>query len=188
MKYPIGLLLLVLSSFHPGFSQQNYIKWENERPLIWKDFKMKVDKSSAFYALSHTGVAYKYNVIYGENVLDIDFVVFAFFEKDLSWYKKDDATDELLVHEQLHFDISELSARMMRKEISEFSFTMKYGEEILNIVNKYTFQREELQKQYDEETNHSRNKEEQKRWEEYVETELGKYSDYSVENIRFSRN
>jgi len=96
----------------------------------------------------------------------------------LSWVKRGQMSDHLLMHEQLHFDISELHARIMRKRLEEY----KAGENIRRDLNKmYKLverMRINMQERYDEETEHSKNKMAQEKWKSKIETLMWYYRDF----------
>ena len=83
----------------------------------------------------------------------------------------------MLNHEQLHFDIAELFARKLRKELEKPRFTTASTEEIFSAVASFNMELDKMQKRYDNETNHYRNKKKQKKWEIYVGEELAKLTD-----------
>lgn len=62
--------------------------------------------------------------------------VYAYFSPRQSWYHKDMADDHLLSHEQLHFDITELYARKLRKKIATYSFTQDADKEMKVLFNR----------------------------------------------------
>ncbi|MEE3224931.1 MAG: DUF922 domain-containing protein, partial [Bacteroidota bacterium] len=80
-----------------------------------------------------------------------------------------------LKHEQTHFDISEVHARMFRKAVAEFRFTRNSKVEIQKIYKKIESSRRNMQQQFDAETEHSVNREAERRWESNVEALLRKY-------------
>ncbi|UJH92241.1 DUF922 domain-containing Zn-dependent protease [Antarcticibacterium sp. 1MA-6-2] len=90
-------------------------------------------------------------------------------------------SDYLLSHEQLHFDITELHARKLRKHLSHLSIDQlsKKPKEVLNsFYTKVEKERAAMQLQYDRETKHSLNKEAEAKWQLFVKEELQKLEDY----------
>ena len=77
-----------------------------------------------------------------------------------------------LVHEQLHFDISELFARKMRKQLSKKHFTKRVKSEINAIYESILKELSDFQNLYDAETNFSRNKEQQLFWNRKIQEAL----------------
>ncbi|HTJ52966.1 MAG TPA: hypothetical protein VL443_26105 [Cyclobacteriaceae bacterium] len=93
----------------------------------------------------------------------------------LSWVKTSDTSSQyLLDHEQYHFNITELHARIMNQYIAEnpgLSFADYYRQ--LNLVN---VDRDLMQNQYDEESHHSVNRTNQHFWEYRIDSLLITYS------------
>ena len=91
-----------------------------------------------------------------------------FLAKKESWYK--DTTNYALNHEQTHFNIGELTARMMRKQMDSLSKAKARlsVEEIKTIFESYSNRLKEMQDLYDNETNHSLNFDAEIKWESMV--------------------
>jgi predicted secreted Zn-dependent protease len=85
----------------------------------------------------------------------------------------------LLAHEQLHFDITELYARKLRKALQTYEPDEKMKKELDAIYSKVEKQRRQMQTQFDKETNHSINKEAEFKWRVFIKQELDKLSEFS---------
>lgn len=97
----------------------------------------------------------------------------ALFFPDKSWVIQRDITPELLKHENLHFDIAEVYVRKLRKAMREISFeSNEFHEYSHSIQNQILLEFRMAQLLYDAETNHSHNREEQKKWEIKIAREL----------------
>ena len=81
-------------------------------------------------------------------------------------------------HEQGHFDIAEIFARKLNKEITMFLTKSKRHEELNNIYTKVMNEKRDTQQLYDEETNHSINKSQQAAWNKKIEEMLEELKDY----------
>ena len=77
-------------------------------------------------------------------------------------------------HEQLHFDISELYARKMRNRLASTSFTQNVKAEVKQIYKEVLEELEEFQNLYDDQTNFSRDVEQQLIWNNKIEEALNK--------------
>jgi hypothetical protein len=150
-------------------AQEGWIRWEENKTLQWEDFAGKIDDSSKYDAECYAEVCYDYT-FYG--VDDFEFSVYANFNKNTSWSKKDKQLPELLKHEQFHFNIAQFFAMKLKQEFENFVYTENYEEEILQLFNQKKNEYELIQRQYDEDTNHSLNKEKQKEWEDFVALQL----------------
>src|SRR6187551_3093993 len=92
--------------------EDDRILWSSKRKLTWDDFKGAVpDTTEPFVsAISACSIKLQYENI---DSLMINYKIENYFVKSKSWTISDDV--KLLAHEQLHFDISELYARKIRK-------------------------------------------------------------------------
>jgi predicted secreted Zn-dependent protease len=100
------------------------------------------------------------------------------FSKSKSWVLH--KTDHILAHEQGHFDIAEVFARKLNKQMSSYVFNKNtYKTELRNIYQGILDEKEALQNQYDAETNHSINKEKQAEWLIKIQTMLEEYKGYA---------
>lgn len=152
-----------------------------EDPLTWSDFQAPVDTNSSFQANTNAGLSYAWGVKNDNGIISLQYEVFSFFNPHLSWVVPTSRTDYLLRHEQLHFDITELHARKLRKHLADLSIDKlgKKPKEVLNsFYTKVEKERAAMQLQYDQETNHSLNKEAEAKWQQFVKEELKKFKDY----------
>ena len=85
-------------------------------------------------------------------------------------------------HEQGHFDIAEIFARRLNKQMSEYVFNKNtFKDDLKKIYMSLTSEKDSFQNRYDEETNHSINKEKQSEWLKKIEgflKELKAFSNY----------
>lgn len=170
----IGLMLLLIIA--TGFQKDDRIFWNSSQLLVWKDFNGRPDKISRNSAMAHTGI--KTNFVYDNGVLQA--TVASYFRKNKSWVKKHFlSSKEGLKHEQGHFDLTEIYARKMRKELQGRSFTLdNFQKDFKKIYDKNVEELDKVQEQYDDETNHHINKEEQVKWNSKIEQDLKDLNDY----------
>jgi hypothetical protein len=159
------LLILVFGGFKPAESE---ITW-GERDIIWSDFKGK----PKIYSKHAAEIAYaiKLNSVQiSKDSLGVKIV--AVFLCNDAWTKT--ASDTALDHERRHFDLVEIYCRKMRKKLHENTNinTTKLNKEVAAIFDSYKKECEKVQKQYDEETNHSLNYTSQLSWNAKIEKEL----------------
>src|SRR4051812_25653520 len=122
-------ILIFICFFGLKAFSQNYIYWEESKPLDVNDFLGDVKESENFDAESFAEVTYSYSL---NSFSNLSFEVHAQFNRNTSWIKKDGANEQLLRHEQLHFDIAELFARKIRLAFRDYQFTSDYAVEINN--------------------------------------------------------
>jgi hypothetical protein len=156
------------------------IYWSPDLRLHWVDFRGEINYNSPYSAYTSTIISLKYSFRIRDKKVIPDFQVFAMFNCNKSWARKDlpdRLTDELLQHEQLHFDIAELVARKLKKALLEQDYTQKNYEFKINAIRKRVISDgDRMQERYDIETGHGSNKKEQQLWISKVESELSRYS------------
>jgi hypothetical protein len=173
------LIVLYIALFTAGslFGQNNLIRWEQNPTVTWADFQGEPKQNSENLAITRSGVKYSYGATISNGKLELDFEVYSYFDRDQSW-TVDHESQYLLGHEQLHFDIAELSARKLRKAFATYPFTEDFQKEVQDIFKQNNEDRRVMQKTYDKESDHSRSKSDQVRWEQYVKKELQQLDAY----------
>lgn len=172
MKFAIVLLTIFFySSLDPTVSWS----YEEHPVLTWNDFRGTPLKNAIHAASVNSGMSYKfsYKNIDGESQLKIE--VQSHFYPELSW-KKDlnESSQELLAHEQLHWDITQLHVLKLRHAFSKYRPVKNPKSEIAFIFKKFEKERASMQSRYDKETRHGVKKEEQAKWKIFVAGELFK--------------
>ncbi len=155
------------------------IYWNANQKLKWADFKGRPDKTTNLLAMTQAGIGY--TVACHGGILDLK--IFCYFNVNQSWTKEKTDAEELLRHEQLHFDITELFTRKLRKRISELIDPC--GKNIKELDKIYGSNFKEysiMQDSYDRECEHSLNDVQQKLWEEKVFGELKELEIFASKN------
>ncbi|MGI9545608.1 MAG: DUF922 domain-containing protein [Flavobacteriaceae bacterium] len=163
-------LSLVLASIIPV--QEDGVLWSPDKKLVWSDFKGQPQSNSRIAAVTASGLSYKFSSMERDGYYEVEYTVSTFFYPEQSWYQAHMCDEVVLGHEQLHFDISELFARKMRRIMDGTRFTKNVKSEV-NAIYKNTI--EELtafQDRYDQETNFSMNKEAQLIWNKAIKEAL----------------
>ncbi len=167
------LVFTLLILFTVSFVQsQEEVEWSPDFRFTWADFKGPAPIASSAAATTASGINYNFSTSYENNELNVEYTVGAYFYPTRSWYKPEVCNDVTLSHEQLHFDITELFARKMRKQLAETTFTENVKEEVRKIYKITLRQLNDYQNKYDSETNYSRNLTVQEKWLEEIETAL----------------
>lgn len=153
-----------------------YLPWANARPLTWDDFLCEPKRNTDAVALTITALGISYNV--SNNHLNYE--ITCSFSKVKSWGIL--KTPYILAHEQGHFDITEIYARKLHKELLDYKFNRRTFRQDVNIIyDRVVKEKENLQFAYDGLTDHSRNKTVQKEWLEKIQELLIQteaYADY----------
>ena len=110
------LLLLPLS----GYAQhEQFIEWSSAKRLTWDDYLAKPPSSTDAAAITSTALGVEYSLKNN----NLAYTITCRFSKTNSWGRH--KTDYILLHEQGHFDITELFARKLAKELKEYKFSSR---------------------------------------------------------------
>jgi hypothetical protein len=173
---------LFLIGFAQAQSNDPKITWEEDQLLTWEDFKGIPLEKTLFHANTNTGLAYSWGLKGTAQKMELTYKVATYFYPEQSWVQVTSKNDHLLKHEQLHFDISELHARKLRKILAnvDASKVNKDSKEYLNaFYEKIDKERGDMQNAFDKESNHSLNTEAELKWQHFVKEELLKFVDFS---------
>ena len=153
-----------------------YIEWNVERPLSWSDYVLRPRESAFGDSFALTSVTH--SIRGGISKGKPNFEVYVLFVKAQSWTS--DSTDmALLAHEKLHFDIAELYARKLRKQIEAMgeqgvTDLKEYRKKIKYLLDQFKIKSSD----YDEETVYGRIAEKQEEWQIYVSSEMQRLHKY----------
>ncbi len=148
--------------------------------LTWEDFKAPPVKESKFDANTNAGLSFSWGVKNNNGDIELTYEITSYFNPYLSWVKVESDNDYLLKHEQIHFDITELHARKLRKKLAELNSgnLSKDPKGVLNrIYQAVEKERSNMQLQFDKETRHSLDKDGEARWRHFVRAELLRYDE-----------
>ena len=171
------ILIILSCALYQGDDEA--IAWQGNLELEWSDFKAEQGPQGNAAALTASGITFGFSTTKtSSELIDFTFDITAHFYPQRSWRVKAPLSDIVLAHERLHFDITELFARKFRQRILNSQFTMNISTEMERIHNAVNTELDAIQKQYDAETNHSQNIEQQKKWQNFINREIEKLSYY----------
>ena len=147
----------------------NELVWNGNNLLGVNNFLGEIDASSEYTAMTYWGIKWRYIESKG-------WVLYSYFDKYKSWGKK--STYKVLSHEQYHFNIAEVFARILRKSIRDNNMKIE-SIQFSQFFHLKLQQCKMMQEKYDAETNHSKNKIEQKRWEDEIDKQLDELNFYN---------
>ncbi|NND78670.1 MAG: DUF922 domain-containing protein [Maribacter sp.] len=150
------------------------IEWSPDYKLTWEDFKGKSPNNDRAAATTASGISYQFSTSALNGEIELDYEVNTFFYPQKSWYQPSLCDSLILSHEQLHFDISELYARKMRSRLASTSFTQNVKAEVKEIYKEVLQELQEFQNLYDDQTNFSRDVDQQLMWNKKVREALHK--------------
>lgn len=106
------------------------------------------------------------------------------FNPCLSWSKNKES-DRLLRHEQLHFDITEYFRRLYYKRVAEARYSPANINVLMrNIYQNIIYESQVMQEDYDVQTNHSLDADQQAAWQQKVADLLDGLRAYDIQELR----
>lgn len=148
-------LIIVLCCSMTNFSiekkfidENDEILWSYDRKLNWEDFKGVPDIShSVLVTVAGTTSVIDFEYKTTKRMIT-NYKIRSIFVKNKSWTITNDA--QILAHEQLHFDITELYARRIRKAFDSLKSIKNYTEDnYVKVYNRNIIQKNELDDLYD---------------------------------------
>jgi hypothetical protein len=187
ISFFIGLCLITAI----GFSQRVYVNahildkvsspasdtiyYSLDRPLVWSDFQGNAEDNSDAGAVTSSGFGYGAGITTRGGNIYIDLGVYTYFSRSHSWRKSMIHTPYHLEHEQHHFDITMLGAEKFCNAIRKAHFTRDNYKELLDdIFEKMFKENTDLQDRYDNDTEHSINKDRQYVWNNRINEIIGR--------------
>lgn len=173
-----------------GCAQNQNVQWSAHRKLSWNDFSKVPDSAEVGYQQWFTAVtqtSYAHSATQKNNKIIVQLKTI--FHKELSKVKSeifarpDSVRQQLLAHEQLHFDLAEIYRRKMVQEIENAVLLNQYKKEIAKIVSKYQSEFNKEQLLYDRETMHGMDKTAQKEWASSIARQLQQSQNFSKTSI-----
>lgn len=175
MKTLLSFLICIL--FVPQHDTDK-IPWEQNKKLGWEDFQGTPHQGASFVASTNTGIQFGYSYSIDREEVKIRYEVSSFFNTQKSWFIPGKVTPYILSHEQTHFDISELHARILRKRLEQKKFSKNVKAEIEAIYRQVEQQRKTMQRKYDAQSDHSRKEKEELKWQKYIARQLTAHDDW----------
>jgi predicted secreted Zn-dependent protease len=107
----------------------------------------------------------------------LDFNIRLLLNNNKSWMDKDRVTSaemlaEILKHEQGHYTIAYMEQQELRRTVARTVFHDDYQYEARNIFDRIDAKYKQLNLDYDADTNHMRNRDQQQSWDAYFKKQL----------------
>lgn len=177
--YYLTTLLAIFTSFIIQAQTNNS---PQQKKLTVQDYKGLINENEDYLARTYTIVSFQYHspVICSQKEKIKVKVETNVSVSNKSWMKlykirTRETLNELLSHEQGHYDISEVFATDLKKTLSGLCFDRvsyrKSADSVFQSKNRYY---DGLQRQYDIETDNMRNKEMQLKWKRHIAMMLEK--------------
>lgn len=174
----IGTIIILFFTFFSSENDNVKIEWNESKRLTWADFQGHPQGAADYVASTNSGISFSFSYSEKNGKRNLEYTVKSNFYPKLSWYKPDLVSEYILKHEQAHFDISELYARILRKKLSEANFSENLKEEIEQIYEGNEMERRATQNKFDDETDHSKIPENEYKWRKYIAEQLELYEQW----------
>ena len=160
---------------HSTGEDDKTIAWAPTRRLSWDDFLCEPDRSSDAVASTSTSLGIAYQLENG----GLTYSITCNFSKHKSWGLL--KTDYILAHEQGHFDITEVFARILYSRLNQYQFNRKtFRKDVNEIYQQVVKEKEDMQAAYDGESDHSRNRRMQHQWLQKIEDMLAETAPFDT--------
>jgi len=161
-----------------GAAAPGTFAWSPSRPLTWADFKSQPTPADKLAALTSATI----DVQAACQDFKFNSTVRAVFIPTESWVREaTKASPNLLRHEQVHFDITELYARKLRQKISLSKFDCEHLQpRFKNLTNAVFAEWQKEEARYDQETNHGLAADRQKSWEINIQNQLSRLAQFAA--------
>lgn len=175
MKLHLALFTILFWPLTWFSGNGNELDWSAERRLAWEDFKASPNPHSTNAALTSANIKFEY--AFGSG--GFTYHIRCLFNKKQSWGRVQ--TDYILSHEQGHFDIAEINARKLNKQLKAYvpGRTEDISRDINRIYQDAMQDLDKMQEAYDLETNYSINKPRQQEWLEKIRITLKSLEGFS---------
>ncbi len=177
MKFLSVILPCLLLFSFCNVQAQSKIEWSAEYELQASDFKAPAPNTGTQQTIfPSTFIEYQfanYQVMFGNS----NKVISCSFQPLSSWLDEGPATEMLLKYAQANFDLSELSARKLRKKFYENRMTLNAAKAEM-YYSEVSEEMTALISRYAKETDFGNIQEKQDEWEVYIQELLAEYADF----------
>ncbi len=164
-----------LSTATPSrYNNNGTLSWSPSRKLNWDDFKGNPDDGNPHHALTAANLAVDAKCRNDR----FEYSVTCVFLPTESW-SKNKKSEELLYHEQLHFDLTEVHARVLRKKLQQLGASCSNVKtKMTPTVNQVFKEWKAEQDKFDKLSNHGLDSETQQKWAADIERRLKELEKY----------
>ncbi|WGD34049.1 hypothetical protein [Olleya sp. YS] len=149
------------------------LSWSEHYKLTWNDFKGQPNPDTDAVAVTASGITFSYSIKQSnKKVVGFKTLVKAFFYPEHSWCKAEQVDAHVLGHEQLHFDITELHARLFRQRIAKIKPHDDLAQTLQELHKTIEDDLANMQHTYDAESNFSIDVVGQQKWKDSIAIRL----------------
>ncbi|MGK6344053.1 hypothetical protein ACMGDK_17715 [Chryseobacterium sp. DT-3] len=169
MKYKLAVIIFFISFL--SYSQT--IEWRPDFKLQQSDFQGKIPDNNT---IDHAGTAFNIGYEIVSNSIwtgRMKIRTYAIFDQSKSWLNESFYSDNLLNHEQKHFDIAQVFAYKLQNLINkEIKKSEDFSSKFLSLSKLIEDECLSFQEKYDAETDHGTIPEVQKEYDKIIEQML----------------
>ncbi|MES2279165.1 MAG: DUF922 domain-containing protein [Bacteroidota bacterium] len=160
MKHVFTILLLGFTLTAFAQVKCDSIIWKADRKLTWGDFQGEPVLSGMVAAKTH----YDFVRTWAAHGFTLKTKMVCSFNPCKSW-SRNKKSDNLLAHEQGHFDIAEYFRRLYNKRVAEATYSKSTIVSVMkSIYQNINTECETMQENYDTQTTHGLTKDKQVEW------------------------
>jgi hypothetical protein len=148
------------------------IFWSPTRKMTWADFTGTMPKSSRYSAQIFNNFEYFAPLELADGVLSIHLKMKVYMLKSGSWTSSTNLSEYSIAHEQVHFDLTKIVVERFKQKAKAILTVDNYDSELQLLFIEMYREMNRLQKEYDDESNHSINVLGQQKWQQFVDVEL----------------
>jgi len=177
MKWILLVCLLITNIL---FAQK--IVWQEGLKLNWSNFKSNINNQRGTNVVAYTNCGWVYSVVKSSNPKSpVKIKIETIFNEDKSWKDVKKINDYVLGHEQKHFDIAEVFARKLRKEVQEKIKTSgDFNKNFQAVYNRLLNDYRNFQVLYDKDTKHGMDEAKQTEYDQKISEELENLKSYKA--------
>lgn len=151
------------------------IYYSPNRPLTWADFKDK-PRDNRFEAEVFTSIGYIERIEVIKGVINVSLIIKVDAPKSDCWVREGGRDNNILNHEQRHFDLEKLVSEHFKEKILAMNLPVENFDGPINVQYLETLREATaMQKQYDAETHHGQDTQAQEQWNKRIDKELKSY-------------
>lgn len=170
VKRVLFTLLLVFLTI-AGVSAQPY------ETLTEADFRGVPQTAGSEVAYTHCSIAYSYDASPAPGYYRLRFRVKLVMDQNRSWMDRKRITSPemmagILDHEQGHYDIAYLEQQELLRTVSHTVFYSNYQQSAQDIFDRISAKYKALNEEYESQTAHSTNGQEQQKWDAFFKRAL----------------
>lgn len=148
------------------------IFWSPTRKMTWADFTGTAPKMTKYSAQIFNNFEYYAPLKIENGVLHIALRMKVYMLKSSSWTSSTSLSEYSLGHEQLHFDIAKMVVERFKQKAKQILTVDNYDSQLQILFIDMYREMNRLQREYDDDSNHSINIVGQQKWQQIANEEL----------------